>query len=105
MHYQNKTFKGPLLDYLKLQRIMAICLHGERRAKLGEIFSGDFSNNAKPLIVIYKDGSSEVFNTRADVISACRIGNETLRKCLETGKQDRVVAVMTMPFRVANCNS
>ena len=69
---------------------MAICLHGERRAKLGEKYSQVIFQTMLNHGVIYKDGSSEVFNTRADVISACRIGNETLRKCLETGKQDRL---------------
>ncbi|AAO81227.1 TPA: hypothetical protein IU311_001778 [Enterococcus faecalis] len=88
---KQKHLRGPLLDYLRIAEDNGDLFAWRKACEIGrEIFSGDFSDNAKPLIVIYKDGSSEVFNTRADVISACRIGNETLRKCLETGKQDRL---------------
>ncbi|HAP5355206.1 TPA: hypothetical protein IUZ76_002219 [Enterococcus faecalis] len=88
---KQKYLRGPLLDYLRIAEDNGDLFAWRKACEIGrEIFSGDFSDNAKPLIVIYKDGSSEVFNTRADVISACRIGNETLRKCLETGEQDRL---------------
>lgn len=76
-----------LFDYLRIVEDNGDLFVWRKVCEIGwEIFLGDFLDNVKLLIVIYKDGFLEVFNIRVDVILVCWIGNEILWKCLEIGE-------------------
>nr|EKX6153164.1 hypothetical protein [Pseudomonas aeruginosa] len=50
---KQKHLRGPLLDYLRIAEDNGDLFAWRKACEIGrEIFSGDFSDNAKPLIVI-----------------------------------------------------
>lgn len=58
---------------------------------IGKMISAkEFTENAKPIIVIHSSGESEIYSTRSKVQKECKVGVQTLKKCIELGVPDRL---------------
>jgi len=49
----------------------------------------DFTDKSDPILVIYPDGSSTVYKSKLKTRKECKIGYDTLQKCINTGQPDR----------------
>lgn len=50
----------------------------------------DFTDKSDPILVIYPNGTSEVYASKIKTQKECKIGYDTLQNCINTGQPDRL---------------
>lgn len=79
----------------ELRRSLVLADLGDKEAKekaerIGlMITKKEFPDKAKPIIVIYPSGESEVLATKNEAKEKFKIGSGTLNKYIETGEPDK----------------